>query len=142
MIFIGGKALAISMMEAYTIELLKAHPYTYEQVRQYLENNQVHILTNDYNMDFEPIVTLLKEDSNVLEQAFEGNYQVKFMTINGLKNLLRMRFEITEDQYELLEAGNGLAQLNVSTDTEQEIRKMLSSNWKVERNGETITLFV
>lgn len=142
MILRGGKALAISMMEAYTIEVLKAHPYTYEQVRQYLENNQVNILTNDYNMDFEPIMTLLKEDSNLLQQAFEGNYKVKFMTINGLKNLLRMRFQITEDQYELLEAGNGMAQLNVSADTEQEIRNMLSSNWKVKRNGETITLFV
>ena len=142
MILRGGKALAISMMEAYTIEVLKAHPYTYEQVRQYIENNQVHILKNDYNLDFEPIITLLNEDSSLLQQAFEGNYKVKFMTINGLKNLLRLRFQITEDQYELLEAGNGLSQLNVPVATEQEIRNMLSSNWKVERNGETITLFV
>ena len=142
MILRGGKALAISMMEAYTIEVLKAHPYTYEQVRQYIENDQVHILKDDYNMDFEPIMTLLNEDTNLLQQAFEGNYKVKFMTINGLKNLLRLRFQITEDQYELLEAGNGLAQLSVSAHTELEIRSMLSSNWKVERNGETITLFV
>ena len=134
--------MAISMMEAYTIELLKAHPYTFEQIKYYIDNEELQILTKDYEIDGEMLATLLKEHATEMEQAFAGNYQVKFMTINGLKNLLRMRFDITEAQYELLEAGNGLQHLEVNSATEQQIRAMLSSNWKVERNGDTLMLFV
>ncbi|MGN7479253.1 hypothetical protein ACTHOQ_15525 [Solibacillus silvestris] len=134
--------MAISMMEAYTIEVLKAHPYTFEQVKHHLENDNLQFFKKDYNMDFDLLKTLIKENPQQFKRAFEGDYEVKFVTINGLKNLLRMRFGITEAQYELLETGNGLRKLRVSPGTEQQIRKMLSSNWKVERNDETITLFV
>lgn len=134
--------MAISMMEAYTIELLKNHPYTFEQIRHYIENDELHILTNTYTIDSDSLRELLNENAKEMEQAFAGDYQVKFMTINGLKNLLRLRFQLSEDQYELLPEGNGLRHLQVDSITEQQIRDMLSSNWKVERNGEQITLFV
>ena len=134
--------MAISMMEAYTIELLKTHPYTFEQVKHFIENDELHLLTDTYNIDPDSLKTLLNEKAEEMEQAFAGNYKVKFVTINGLKNLLRMRFQISDNQYELLPEGNGLQSLQVDPITEQQIRGMLSSNWKVKRNGELITLFV
>lgn len=134
--------MAISMMEAYTIELLKNHPYTFEQIKYFIENDELHLLTNSYDIDTDSLRILLKENAQEMEQAFAGNYEVKFVTMNGLKNLLRMRFQISDDQYELLTEGNGLHFLQVDSITEQQIRGMLSSNWKVERNGEQITLYV
>lgn len=134
--------MAISMMEAYTIELLKTHPYTFEQVKHYIENDELQLLTNTYDIDPDSLKILLNENAEEMEQAFAGNYEVKFVTINGLKNLLRMRFQITDDQYELLPEGNGLQSLQVDPITEQQIRGMLSSNWKLVRSGELITLFV
>ncbi|MBM7663749.1 hypothetical protein JOC25_000205 [Solibacillus kalamii] len=134
--------MAISMMEAYTIELLKNHPYTFEQIKYFIENDELHLLTNSYDIDTDSLRILLKENAQEMEQAFAGNYEVKFVTMNGLKNLLRMRFQISDDQYELLAEGNGLHFLQVDSITEQQIRGMLSSNWKVERNGEQITLYV
>src|SRR5690606_23038127 len=134
--------MAISMMEAYMIELLKTHPYTFEQVKHYIENDELHLLTDTYDINPESLKILLNENAEEMEQAFAGNYEVKFVTINGLKNLLRMRFQITDDQYELLPEGNGLQSLQIDPITEQQIRGMLSSNWKVERNGKQITLFV
>ncbi|MER2119147.1 MAG: hypothetical protein ABS935_02710 [Solibacillus sp.] len=134
--------MAISMMEAYTIELLKTHPYTFKQVKHYIENDELYLLTETFNIDTDSLKILLNENAEEMEQAFEGNYEVKFVTINGLKNLLRMRFQISDDQYELLPEGNGLQSLQVDLITEQQIRRMLSSNWKVERDGELITLFV
>lgn len=134
--------MAISMMEAYTIELLKTHPYTFEQIKHYIENDEHHLLTDTYDIDPESLKILLNKNAEEMEQAFAGNYEVKFVMINGLKNLLRMRFQISDDQYELLPEGNGLQSLQVDPITEQLIRGMLSSNWKVERNGEMITLFV
>ncbi|MEK5080438.1 hypothetical protein MKX73_16065 [Solibacillus sp. FSL W7-1436] len=134
--------MAISMMEAYMIELLKTHPYTFEQVKHYIENDELHLLTDTDDINPESLKILLNENAEEMEQAFAGNYEVKFVTINGLKNLLRMRFQITDDQYELLPEGNGLQSLQIDPITEQQIRGMLSSNWKVERNGKQITLFV
>lgn len=134
--------MAISMMEAYTIELLKTHPYTFEQVKHYIENDEMYLLTDTYDIDPDSLKILLNEKAEEMERAFAGNYKVKFVTINGLKNLLRMRFQISDDQYELLPEGNGLQSLKVDPITEQLIRGMLSSNWKVERNGELITLFI
>ncbi|AMO85535.1 hypothetical protein MKY07_09380 [Solibacillus sp. FSL W7-1472] len=134
--------MAISMMEAYTIELLKNHPYTFEQIKHFIENDELHLLTNSYDIDTDSLRILLKENAKEMEQAFAGNYEVKFVTMNGLKNLLRMRFQISDDQYELLAEGNGLHFLQVDSITEQQIRGMLSSNWKVERSGEQITLYV
>lgn len=134
--------MAISMMEAYTIELLKNHPYTFEQIKHFIENDELHLLTNSYDIDTDSLRNLLKENAKEMEQAFAGNYEVKFVTMNGLKNLLRMRFQISDDQYELLAEGNGLHFLQVDSITEQQIRGMLSSNWKVERSGEQITLYV
>ncbi|MCM3721383.1 MULTISPECIES: hypothetical protein [Solibacillus] len=134
--------MAISMMEAYTIELLKTHPYTFEQVKHFIENDEMYLLTDTYDIDPDSLKILLNEKAEEMERAFAGNYKVKFVTINGLKNLLRMRFQISDDQYELLPEGNGLQSLKVDPITEQHIRGMLSSNWKVERNGELITLFV
>ncbi|BAK16558.1 hypothetical protein SSIL_2135 [Solibacillus silvestris StLB046] len=134
--------MAISMMEAYTIELLKNHPYTFEQIKHFIENDELHLLKNSYDIDTDSLRILLKENAKEMEQAFAGNYEVKFVTMNGLKNLLRMRFQISDDQYELLAEGNGLHFLQVDSITEQQIRGMLSSNWKVERSGEQITLYV
>ncbi|WP_339199402.1 hypothetical protein MKY27_08305 [Solibacillus sp. FSL R5-0449] len=134
--------MAISMMEAYTIELLKTHPYTFDQIKQYIENDDLHRLKETYDIDTESLKILWNEQAEEMEQAFAGNYKVKFVTINGLRNLLRMRFQISDDQYELLPEGNGLQSLHVDPVIEQQIRAMLSSNWKVERSGEQITLFV
>lgn len=134
--------MAISMMEAYTIELLKNHPYTFEQIKHFIENDELHLLTNSYDIDTDSLRNLLNENAQEMEQAFAGNYEVKFVTMNGLKNLLRMRFQISDDQYELLAEGNGLHFLQVDSITEQQIRGMLSTNWKVERSGEQITLYV
>lgn len=134
--------MAISMMEAYTIELLKTHQYTFEQIKQYIENDELNRLKETYDIDTESLKILWNEQAEEMEQAFAGNYKVKFVTINGLRNLLRMRFQISDDQYELLPEGNGLQSLHVDAIIEQQIRAMLSSNWKVERSGEQITLFV
>ena len=134
--------MAISMMDAYTIELLRNHPYTFDEIKHYIENDELHLVTDSYDVDTDSLKTLLSENAKAMEKAFAGEYQVKFMTINGLKNLLRMRFKISGDQYELLPEGNGLQSLLVDSITEQQIRGMLSSNWKVERHGKHITLFV
>ena len=133
--------MAISMMEAYGIELLKANGITYEQVAQQFSKNNT-ALPIEESFDFAVLKTLFDADQQAFEQAYTGNYSVKFLTINGLRNILRMRFGIQVDAYETLEAGNGLSGVPATAETEQQLRKFVSSNWKVERHDHMLTLYV
>ena len=133
--------MAISMMEAYGFELLKANGITYEQVaHQFSKNNTALLIEEDF--DFAVLKALFDADQQAFEQAYAGNYSVKFLTINGLRNILRMRFGIQVDAYETLEAGNGLSGVPATAETEQQLRKFVSSNWKVERHDHMLTLYV
>ena len=133
--------MAISMMEAYGIELLKSNGIPYEQVSQQFSENKLDLQIEE-NFDFAVLKTLFDTDGKAFEQAYTGNYTVKFLTINGLRNLLRMRFGIQVDVYETLEAGNGLSGVPATAETEQQLRLLVSSNWKVDRHGNTLTLYV
>lgn len=133
--------MGISMMEAYGIELLKSNGIPYEQVSQQFSENKIDLQIEE-NFDFAVLKTLFDTDGKAFEQAYTGNYTVKFLTINGLRNLLRMRFGIQVDVYETLEAGNGLSGVPATAETEQQLRLLVSSNWKVDRHGNTLTLYV
>ena len=133
--------MGISMMEAYGIELLKSNGISYEQVSQQFSENKIDLQIEE-NFDFAVLKTLFDTDGKAFEQAYTGNYTVKFLTINGLRNLLRMRFGIQVDVYETLEAGNGLSGVPATAETEQQLRLLVSSNWKVDRHGNTLTLYV
>lgn len=133
--------MAISMMEAYGIELLKAHALSFEQVSEQLKENEI-TFPIDESFDFSVLKSLYDTDFDTFKQAYMDSYSIKFLTINGLRNILRMRFHIPVEQYDTLEEGNGLRNVPASEDIEQQIRTIVSSNWKVERNGQTLTLFV
>lgn len=130
--------MAISLMEAYLIESLRPN-YSYEQVAAQFENKDLSLF-EEMQSDFSLLQQLYDTDKALFKEAYTTSYQVKFLTINGLKNILRMRFGIDESQYELQEFGTYNVPANV--ETEKEIAALVSSNWKIERNGDTIHIFV
>ena len=133
--------MAISMMEAFGIELLRSNGISYEQVSQQFSKNNMD-LPIEQSFDFAVLKALFDGNQQAFEQAYAGNYSVKFLTINGLRNILRMRFDIQAGAYETLEAGNGLSGVLATAETEQQLRLLLSSNWKVDRHGNSLTLYV
>ena len=134
--------MAISMIEAYGMELLRANAIEWVTVKQQFEQKQWIFHSIKQNFDFSALQHLFEENPSQFERAFQGDYKVKFLTINGLRNILRLRFGIAENGYTLLEQGNGLANIEASEEMERQIRAILSKNWKVERNGMTIMLYV
>lgn len=124
------------------VEALKTHRYTYDDVQLRLNQNQLHDLSKETDMDLTSLKHLYEQSPEQFKYIYEGNYKVKFMTLNGFKNILRMRFQLTEDQYELLEQGNGIGKLVINEQIERAITKILSSNWKVKRNGQFVTFYV
>ncbi|WP_042475708.1 hypothetical protein [Bacillus ndiopicus] len=130
--------MAISLMEAYLIETLRQN-YSYEQVAAQLDKKDLSLFA-ELKSDFTLLQELYDTDKELFKEAYTTGYQVKFLTINGLKNILRMRYQISEDQYELQEFG--AYNVPASEETEKAIAAIVSSNWKIERNGQTINIFV
>lgn len=124
------------------IEVLKSHALTYEEISNQIEQNNVDQIAQQYEVDMAQLKALYEASPVEFKDAFQGHYEVKFMTINGLKNLIRMRFGITEDRYTLLEQGNGIENLIIDEATEKQITTMLSSNWKVKRDDKKVTFYV
>lgn len=130
--------MAISLMEAYIIEALKAHPYSYDEVAAYLQAGNTDVFKRDYPFDFELIQNLFDKDEHTFHEAFTKRYQVKYVTMNGLKSLLRLKFGLVETDY--TELANGVTELVADENTEQEVRYMVSSNWTITRHGAHISI--
>ena len=105
-----------------------------------LKERDLTPFTQVVKFDFALLQSLYDVDPTIVEQAFAGRYRVKFLTINGLKNLLKLKFAIESKQYEELETG--ITGLQVDAKTEQSIRDFLSTNWHVERIDEKLSITV
>ena len=127
----------ISLMEAYIIETLKGYGISAEEVEKRIAEQTLGTWQEQFKFDFS---LLEKMEPGAIRAAFAGDYRVKFVTINGLKNLLRMRFDIQDIHYK--EVDNGLVSLSVDETIELKIRSMLSSNWTVTRSGDDISILV
>lgn len=117
--------MKISMMEAYRIEQLKLETNTYQAWQAAV--NEIDELIYNFN-----------EDEFI--ELYEGRYEIHFVTMNGLKNLLNMRYGITSDHYIAME--NGLDQVPLSKEQINSVRKWISPNWTIEESANGFRLYV
>ena len=122
----------ISMMEAFTIEALKKDGYTYDTVIQAINTNELEKV--------QLLKSLYEKSLPLLQQAFIGQYKVSFVTINGLKNLLNIRFNIDPESYQV--ETNGLYDINMDKIIEKEIANFISPNWTIKRQDGNVSIFV
>lgn len=124
----------ISLMEAYLIETVRASGVTNEELLEQVSKKDVTPWEKlNENWDYTTLIDLHEKDADIFLSVIHDGYQVKFLTINGLKNLLKMKFKITEAEYELTE--QGIENLRVDEDTLFKIKLMLSPNWKVDESA-------
>jgi len=122
---------AISLMEAYLIEILRANGVTSEKLEEsVLKKDIVSWNKLHTNFDFQILIDLHEKDARTFHYIIHNGYQVKFITMNGLKNLLKLKFDITGEEYELTE--QGISKLIVNESTLFTIKQMVSPNWKVQ----------
>lgn len=124
----------ISLMEAYLIETVRASGVTNEELMEQVSKKDVTAWEKlNENWDYTTLINLQEKDADAFQSIIQDGYQVKFVTINGLKNLLKLKFNITEEEYELTE--HGIEDLSVDEDTLFTIKLMLSANWKVHESA-------
>ena len=122
----------ISLMEAYLIETLRKNDNTNEDIIAQVETGDITSWSKSFEkFDFNELVKLANEDMEQFKKILSEGYEVKFVTFNGLKNLLRLRFRIEEEKdYELKE--KGIHQLVLEQGQLAIVKQMLSKNWKIE----------
>lgn len=118
----------ITLMDAYVIEILRSNGVTNEEIIKATEEKQLdHFKTINENFDYTSLYPLKEDLTCILEKG----YQVKFLTMPGLMNLLKMKHnKEKEKDYELQETS--LINLSLTREEREAIGKWLSPNWTIE----------
>lgn len=131
----------ISLMDAYLIETLRSNGITNEEIVSAVKVDHVEPWQELHKQfDFEELLKLAHNDIEQFQEILERGYQVKFVTFNGLRNLLRMRFDKEQDKdYELME--KGIRNLVLNHEQFVRVKQMISENW-VLKEEENQNVFV
>lgn len=129
---------SITLMEAYAIETLRSNGISNEKiVKNVKEKNIEDFKAVKENMDFDALIAL--NDSANFESIINDGYKVKFLTFNGLKNLIKMKFgKFAEEDYQLEEFV--ISGLELSEQQQKDLENMLSANWTMENKAGGVTV--
>ena len=128
----------ITLMQAYAIETLRSSGYTNETILAKVRNDEMaDFKSADSGMDYSGLVEL--ETENFLGNILEEGYQVKFLTINGLTNLIRMKYGKKKDEDYRLEDFK-VSELELDDNEADELGNLLSPNWKMRKSGTNVTI--
>ncbi|WP_156289475.1 hypothetical protein [Oceanobacillus salinisoli] len=118
----------ISLMEAYMIETLRSKGVTDQEL---IEGEDISAWNRLHeSFDFQDLLRLREKDPIAFQTMVEEGYQVKFVTFNGLKNLLKLKFnKMDEVDYQTTESG--IRGLYLNTEERHQLTSLLSKNWTV-----------
>lgn len=122
----------ISLPVVYKIETVRSKGVSNQELLAKLESGDVSSW-NDFNenFDFNELVELYKENPEMFKSIIENGYAVKFVTLPGIKNILKLKFGLLEDE-DYKSTDKGITGLQVSDEQYAVIKQMLSKNWKIE----------
>lgn len=130
---------AITLKEAYVIENLRKQDVTNEKLLEIL-NETIEdwdgLIEED---DFDILKSLAKEDSEKYTSVIQAGYRVKFLTLNGLINLVQLKFNKEKD-LDFTVHDDGISNLKLDENRHSEITEFLSQNWKVKKEGNTLSI--
>ncbi|WP_144510281.1 hypothetical protein [Bacillus sp. FJAT-22090] len=128
----------ISLMESYMIETLRSNGISNDEVITLLEKKDIGSLENiNSTFNFHELIKLYELDKDMFKSVLLDGYTVKFLTMNGLKNLLQMKFnKIAEQDFQVTDTG--IQHLEIETLSIPALRQLLSINWIInEHDGTT-----
>ena len=132
----------ISQMDAYMIETLRINNVTNEEIIQAVKENDVSKWQKlNEKFDFEQLIALAEKDFVSFEQAINEGYAVKFVTVGGLERLLRLKFG-KEPEKDYQKQQTGAVGLNIDASSLEELKQMLSLNWKVEEDESGVSILL
>lgn len=129
---------SITLMEAYAIETLRSNGISNDKIIENIKaNNLEEFKAVKENMDFDALVELSKNAD--FEAIVNDGYKVKFLTFNGLKNLIKMKFgKFADEDYQVDEFV--ISGLEISEDQQKDLEYMLSANWILDSEAGGVTV--
>lgn len=126
----------LNMMDAYRLETLRSKGLETEKLIQALEEKDLEsLLQTDDSFDYKDLLDQTDKKMDLFKKALTNNYAISYLTINGLKNLLRLKFNVTEEKDYTL-SSQRLDDLIVTSDQLKTIETLIGSVWRVEVTDE------
>ncbi len=124
------------------IETLRSYGISNQEILAQVKQKDVHSWKNiNSDIDFNELLKLADLNLDDFQSILLRGYQVKFVTFNGMKNLIKLRFgKVPDIDYELVE--NGIKNLSLQEEQLHILKQMLSPNWKIEENYDTINILL
>lgn len=133
------KTESITLMEAYMIENLRKHGVSNEELVNIDEQAMKHWETLEGRFDFTVLEKLAKEREDKFSSIIYDGYRVKFLTINGLINLVELKLGKTRDA-DFTVHEDGISHLAVDATELKLVKQMLSPNWQVEEEDNKFSI--
>ncbi|MBF0753036.1 hypothetical protein E4T89_02035 [Jeotgalicoccus nanhaiensis] len=129
---------SITLMEAYAIETLRGNGISNDKIIENIRANDLEeFKTIKENMDFDALVELDKNAD--FESIVNDGYKVKFLTFNGLKNLIKMKFgKFADEDYQVDEFV--ISGLELDENQQKDLENILSANWTLSSEAGGITV--
>ena len=129
---------SITLMEAYAIETLRGNGISNDKIIENIKANDLEeFKAVKENMDFEALVELGKNAD--FESIVNDGYKVKFLTFNGLKNLIKMKFgKFADEDYQVDEFV--ISGLELDENQQKDLENILSANWTLESEAGGVTV--
>lgn len=122
----------VTLPTAYMLETLRSMGISNEEILEKIKDRDVSSWKElDSHFDFTQLVELAKDNGSAFESIVKDGYQVKFVTVRGVENLLRLKFgKVVERDFTMTE--KGVTGLELSAEQLATFSKLLSSNWHIE----------
>jgi len=130
---------AITLMEAYIIENLRKHGISNEELLHINEQKIAKWKSLDDRFDFTLLQKLKAESNEKYSLIINEGYTVKFLTLNGLINLIELKLGKKRDvDFDVHE--DGISKLIVDANERNEVKKILSPNWQMTEKSDGISI--
>lgn len=130
---------AITLMEAYIIENLRKQGVSNEELIAVNDQAIEQWKTVNDNYDYSVLEELSKQNRESFSAVINDGYKVKFLTLNGLVNLVQLKLGKTKEvDFKLHD--DGISELEVSEDQRKVVEQMISANWKAEETEKGLSI--
>jgi len=130
---------AITLMEAYIIEDLRKQGISNEELLHINEQAISKWQVVDDRFDYTILLKLAERSGDQFSLIINEGYTVKFLTLNGLINLIQLKLEKKWDA-DFIVHEDGISNLVVDSYEHQVVQQILSPNWKVTEQSNGLSI--
>lgn len=130
---------SITLSEAYMIENLRKQGISNESLLKVDDASVERWKNLDDRFDFNVLKEMAFKEQEKYKSVIKDGYQVKFLTINGLINLVELKFNKQKEvDFKVLE--DGISELVLDKAMIPLLKEFLSVNWKVIETGDYLAV--